>query len=282
MSIQIGKSGTGINKSGTGINKSGTGIHRSGTGIKKGGTGRRVPSFLLGLAFCAATFTGQAVAADPDILLSERNDNLMISLHTDEGIFTGATPSAAGTSGYYQVALQQVAAATDEGMVFRTLVKGSGSGDASEGAEQPVASTQVKGSGSGSSGESAGVVGGSLLVKGSGSGNSGESACDGAHTLVKGSGSGSSGEAAGQIGGSLLVKGSGSGSSGNSAGCALPANLWGVAEVVVDRNGAHVIVHRFRGSAAEEFLVAFLPGSGSEVAHSLHGGSSNQDFVAAP
>jgi hypothetical protein len=140
----------------------------------------------------------------------------------------------------------------------------------------------VVGSGSGGAGEACGADG-ELQVVGSGSGSSGdafdEKCFGGASTMVVGSGSGNSGE---RCGAQTLVVGSGSGSSGESTEFNVPARIWGIAEVVVERSGAHVVVHKNQESHLEEFLVAFLPGSSSEVAHSLSGGSSNHGFVAAP
>ncbi len=136
----------------------------------------------------------------------------------------------------------------------------------------------MAGSGSGSAGEGC-HSGAGLMVAGSGSGNAGEDC--GAQVLVAGSGSGSAGEACAR-GGWLDVAGSGSGSAGDSAGCAYPMNAWGIAEVVVDRSGAHIVVHQIKGSQAEEFLVAFLPGSNGEFADSLRQGPGNRGFVATP
>lgn len=277
MNMHIEKSGTGIRKSGTGIHRSGTGIHRSGTGIRKSGTGMRVPSFVIALAVFALAFCAPVLAAEPDILVSERNDNLMISLHTDEGMFTGAVPLSAGQAGYFQVALHQIAETTDQGMVFSPLVKASGSGNAGESVGDIGGSTLVKASGSGNSGESVDERGGSLLVKASGSGNSGESLCNDAGLLVKASGSGNSGESVDAPGGSLLVKASGSGNSGEAAkGCNVSFDL--LAELVIDRSGSHIVVHDLSGN---ELLVAYVAAtsSGTPVGDQP---ITAREFVAAP
>src|SRR5699024_3951929 len=153
-----------IEKSGTGINKSAAAIHQSGTGIEKGGTGRRLPGFFLGMALAAACFAGQAVAADPDLIVSNHGHKLFVSLHTDTGICAGGVARNAGTDGYYQVPLRRVTFPADGGLVF---------------------STEVQGTGSGSSSESSSAVGGSLMVQGTGSGNAGEASggCDSSASL---------------------------------------------------------------------------------------------------
>ncbi|WP_376692559.1 hypothetical protein [Wenzhouxiangella sp. EGI_FJ10409] len=170
-----------------------------------------------------------------------------------------------------------------------TEVAGSGSGSSTEVAGSGSgSSTEVAGSGSGSAGERC-FGSSSLMVAGSGSGSAGEGC--GAQTMVAGSGSGAAGEGcvggrsdvAGSGSGSATeVAGSGSGSAGEGSGCAAAANAWGVAEVVVDSAGTHVVVHQIKESVAEEYLVAFLPVSNREVAHSLVRGSSKHGFVATP
>lgn len=159
-----------------------------------------------------------------------------------------------------------------------TDVAGSGSGSAGEVCADS-SSLMVAGSGSGSAGDGCGAQ---LMVAGSGSGSAGDG-CVGGWVDVAGSGSGSSTEVAGSGSGSSTdVAGSGSGSAGEGAGCTAAANVWGVAEVVVDADGTHVVVHQIKGSLSREYLVAFLPVSSSEVAHSLVRGSSNHGFVATP
>ncbi len=258
MTASIEKSGTGINKSGTGIHQSGTGVRRGGTGGGKGGTGRPLPGLFLSLASVALLFSGQAIAADSEVMVSTRGAQLLVSLHTDEGIFAGGIASSAGAAGYYQVPLHQIAFTADEG---------------------PASSTQVKGTGSGSSGESSSVVGGSLMVQGTGSGSSGSSVCRPPSTDVKGTGSGSSGESSSVVGGSLMVQGTGSGNSGESSGgCDSGATLELMAEIVVDRTGSHVlIVDQF----GHEHLVAFVE-TADHVASDRRGDRATRGFVATP
>jgi hypothetical protein len=146
------------------------------------------------------------------------------------------------------------------------LVQGSGSGASGESCT-PVAELMVQGSGSGASGQSKSpgaslMVQGSgsgapdadqsqdVMVRGSGSGASGQST--GAGLMVQGSGSGASGQSV-DVG--LLVQGSGSGSSGQS--CIESSGLWGIAEVVVDPTGTHVLVHQVSDNGLNEYLVAF-------------------------
>lgn len=315
----IEKSGTGIGKSGSGIEKSGTGIEKSGTGIEKSGTGLGRGRWQVMSLVASVLFAAQGLAADPEVLVTSGNDQVFVSVHSGDGILVGRAATL-DQSGYYQLALYPAVGPAGSDAVFQPLVAGSGSGSSGEkcpgGAStmvagsgsgnsgegcQPGASVMVAGSGSGSSTEVAGSGSGSskevagsgsgdagedcqsggarLMVAGSGSGSEGEGC--GAQVLVAGSGSGSSGEAC-ATGAWLDVAGSGSGSSGEESGCAYPMNAWGIAEVVVDRSGAHVVIHQIKGSQAEEYLVAFLPVSNSEVAHSLYRGSSNHGFVAAP
>ena len=279
MAQYIEKSGTSIERSGTGIEKSGTGIEKSGTGIEKSGTGiGRIVVMLM--AFTAMTLSG-LVAADTRLAVSSKNGHMIVSVHGDDGVMLGASATPLDASGYARVPLYSVLQATGDTIAMGLLVQGSGSGSASEKAGPADASTLVQGSGSGDAKESV-QPGGELMVQGSGSGNAGESAgAAGGRLLVQGSGSGSAGErCSGRS--TLLVQGSGSGASGESAGCIDPAQAWGIAEVVVDRSGAHVIVHQIKESQTEEYLVAFLPVSSSEVAHSLIRGSSNHGFVATP
>ena len=297
----VEKSGTGIGKSGTGIEKSGTGIEKSGTGIEKSGTGARPGRWQMLIVAAFALFTGQALAAQPQVLVTHGEEEVFVSVHSGEAILVGRVATQ-DESGYYRLALYSAVGPAGSGAVLEPQVVGSGSGSSGDasgdnclgGASAMVVGSgsggsgdacssgselKVVGSGSGGSGDSCDSSEAGLMVVGSGSGDSGE-ACGG-RKLVVGSGSGDSGEAC--TGGAWLeVVGSGSGSSGDSAGCTVPAHVWGIAEVVLDAGGAHVVVHRILGSRVEEFLVAFLPGSSSEVAHSLHGGSSNRAFVAAP
>ncbi|RFF28174.1 MULTISPECIES: hypothetical protein [unclassified Wenzhouxiangella] len=298
MFSTVEKSGTGIGKSGTGIEKSGTGIEKSGTGIEKSGTGIRRWQ-ILSLVACIL-FATQGLATEPQVLVSTGNDQVLVSVHSDDGILVGRAEMP-DQSGYYQLALYSAVGPVGSDAVFQPMVAGSGSGSSKEvagsgsGSSKEVAgsgsgsSKEVAGSGSGSSKEVAGSGSGSagescdsgtgLMVAGSGSGSAGEG-CD-AQVLVAGSGSGSAGEAC-DSGGWLDVAGSGSGSAGESTGCAYPTSAWGIAEVVVDRSGAHVVVHRIKGSQAEEFLVAFLPGSNGEFADSPRQGLDDRGFVATP
>jgi hypothetical protein len=308
-----------IEKSGTGIEKSGTGIEKSGTGIEKSGTGIRRVSLTALIA--GALFATQAFAAEPEVMVTSGDDQVFISVHSGAGVLVGRAASL-DDSGYHRIALYSAVGPNGSGAVFQPLVAGSGSGKevagSGSGSSKEVAgsgsgsSTEVAGSGSGSSTEVAGSgsgkeVAGSgsgaaalcptapgLLVAGSGSGSATDVAGSGSGSAkeVAGSGSGSSTDVAGSGSGSSTevagsgsgkeVAGSGSGAAGEAAGCAALQNAWGVAEVVIDDSGAHVVVHQISGSRAEEYLVAFLPGSISEVAHSLDRGSSNRGFIAVP
>ncbi len=315
MSNQIKKSGTGIEEQGNAIHRSGTGIHRSGTGIRKGGTGLRLPSLAAGLFVASTALCTQAIASEPDLLVSERNDNLLISLHSDEGVYTGAVPMAAGDGGYFQVGLHQIAVASESGMVFDPLVKGTGSGDAGESAGSEsgllVKGTRsgaagesagagddllVKGTGSGSAGEgicgNAGVLvkgtgsgnageradgESGLLVKGTGSGNAGESAGGGSDLLVKGTGSGNSGDSVGGGDFGVLVKGTGSGNAGESNGGCGAGGFDLLAEVVIDADGAHVLIHDRQGN---EQLVGFVAAAHNNAPDDRRG--TTRGFVATP
>jgi hypothetical protein len=266
-----------IEKSGTGIEKSGTGIEKSGTGIEKSGTGIRRVSLTALIA--GALFATQAFAAEPEVMVTSGDDQVFISVHSGAGVLVGRAASL-DDSGYHRIALYSAVGPNGSGAVFQPLVAGSGSGK------------EVAGSGSGSSKEVAGSGSGSSTeVAGSGSGSSTEVAGSGSGKEVAGSGSGAAALCptapgllvAGSGSGSATdVAGSGSGAAGEAAGCAALQNAWGVAEVVIDDSGAHVVVHQISGSRAEEYLVAFLPGSISEVAHSLDRGSSNRGFIAVP
>ena len=300
MSAFVEKSGTGIHRSGTGIHRSGTGVHKSGTGVRKGGTGSRIPAFLTALVLASATICGQAFASDPEILVSERGDNLMVSLHSDAGIFVGGTSLSSGVDGYFRVGLHQIAEATTEGMVARPLVKASGSGNAGESADEvdgsltvkasgsgsagegvipPRSSLMVQASGSGSASESAGDIGGSLTVQASGSGNASESACDNPGLLVKASGSGSASESVIPPRSSLMVQASGSGNSGESSSdCPSHASSDLLVELVIDPSGAHILVHDQQG---DELLVAFVATAPS-IAPDRRDSSAARGFVAAP
>ena len=300
-----------VEKSGTGIGKSGTGIEKSGTGIEKSGTGTgRTLWRVLSLAAWVLLAT-QSLAAEPQVLVTNGNDQVFVSVHSDDGILVGRAATL-DDSGYYQLALYSAVGPVGSDAVFQPLVAGSGSCSSKDvagsgsGSSTDVAgsgsgsSTDVAGSGSGSSTDVAGSGSGSSTdVAGSGSGNSGEGCYSGARLMVAGSGSGNAGKACGPqllvagsgsgsagagcaAGGSLDVAGSGSGSAGESGTCAYPAKAWGIAEVVVDRSGAHVVIHQIKGSHIEEYLVAFLPALSSEAAHLPYRGSSNQGFVATP
>lgn len=293
MSKQIGKSGTGI------VNKSGTGIHRSGTGIWRSGTGARLPALLAAAGFVAALGMGQALAGGDNLLVSEKGDNLVVSLHTDNGVYAGSTPLAAGEAGYFQVGLQNVFELSQPGEGATPLVKASGSGDAGESAGAAGGSLAVKASGSGASGESVGLPGGSLTVKASGSGDAGEGACsDLPGLLVKASGSGDAGESATSPGGSLMVKASGSGNSGESVdtpGHSVDVKASGsgnsgesnggcgvngfdlIAEVVIDSDGAHVLIHDRQGN---EQLVGFVAAAHNNAPDDRRG--TTRGFVATP
>lgn len=298
----IGKSGTGIGKSGTGIGKSGTGIGKSGTGIGKSGTGSwrdgLIVMLVVPLLLTAASLA--SAAQSPQLFVTQDDVSIMLSIHGPEGIVVGAMPVAGGVEGYHVIALQQSLGFIDDrqGLLVKgsgsgssgesdcrsdssLMVKGSGSGSSGEGKCDPGSSLMVKGSGSGSSGESTCDDGGSLMVKGSGSGSYGKGPCDpqgGFGVLVKGSGSGSVGGCA--MGGSgLLVKGSGSGSSGEAMpGC---APLWGYAELVLDAEGTHIVVHRAGGSGFEEYLVGFIANPDSALADNGTG-ETPREFISIP
>jgi len=302
-----------VEKSGTGIGKSGTGIEKSGTGIAR--LSVTLVAFAVGLMM-----GGTALASDSRLAVSTNNDRAVISVHAEGEVMIGVAAAPLDASGYARIPLYSVLRASDQSFSMGLLVQGSGSGSAGESTAPRTFGTLVQGSGSGSAKESAGTggqllvqgsgsgdaqesvgtggqllvqgsgsgdaqesvrTGGQLLVQGSGSGDAQESVGTGGQLLVQGSGSGNAGEHCGG-GPSLLVQGSGSGSAGESAGCASEMDAWGFAEVVVDRSGTHVLIHEFKGGRAEEHLVAFLPVSNGEVAHSLYRGSSNHGFVAAP
>ncbi|MFW5927036.1 MAG: hypothetical protein ACOCSR_03205, partial [Wenzhouxiangella sp.] len=116
------------------------------------------------------------------------------------------------------------------------------------------ASPMVVGSGSGK--EVVGSGSGKEVV-GSGSGSSGE---------VVGSGSGSSGE----------VVGSGSGSSGEGQSACEAMGVWGFAEVVVDADGVHIVVHKFGEEGLQEFMVASFGGNGADLS------AGRAEFVMTP
>ncbi|QOC21906.1 hypothetical protein IC757_12830 [Wenzhouxiangella sp. AB-CW3] len=141
------------------------------------------------------------------------------------------------------------------------LVQGSGSGAAGESVGANDGSLLVQGSGSGAAGESVGASDGSLLVQGSGSGKPESAGDSDSGLLVQGSGSGSP-ESVGGNGSRLLVQGSGSGAASES--CSPVSGAWGIAEVVIDEEGTHVIVHRLSGRYADEVLVAH---AGHENSH---------------
>lgn len=257
MSRMIEKSGTGIGlnvtaieKSGTGIEKSGTGIEKSGTGIEKSGTGIGRALAMFATMACMMTAT-PVFASDTRLAVSSSHGQTLVSVHAQEGIMVGASSVADDASGYSRIPLYPILSA--EGGSFTPIPVAR---------EFGASRTLVQGSGTGSSKETvADEPGQGLLVQGSGTGSIGDGCAPGF---------------------GLLVQGSGTGSSGDSVQCPDSPTPWGFAEIVVDGNGTSVIVHKIRESHVEEFLVAFLPGSSSEVAHSLSRGSSNRAFVAAP
>jgi hypothetical protein len=245
----IEKSGTGIERSGTGIEKSGTGIEKSGTGIEKSGTG--VTRALAMLVTLTCMLLAMPVfASDTRLAVSAAQGHVLVSVHAEQGVLVGVASAPADDSGYSRVPLYPIVSSGADGFLMG-LVPG-----------QDKARTLVQGSGTGDSKESTEPhPGHGLLVQGSGTGSIGDQCTPGSR---------------------VLVQGSGTGSSGDDLGCPGALTPWGFAEVVVDGTGTSVIVHKIEGSRAEEFLVAFLPGSSSEVAHSLYRGSSNRAFVAAP
>jgi hypothetical protein len=258
MAQVIEKSGTGIGRSGTGIEKSGTGIEKSGTGIEKSGTGIARLSVMF-VALATMMLSGIAFASDTRLAVSSKNGHAIVSVHGDEGVMIGVSPAAIDAAGYARVPLYSVLQSGEDAFSMGLLVQGSGSGSAGESDPGNDSSTLVQGSGSGSSKESV-QPGGQLMVQGSGSGSAGER-CSG--------------------GSSMQVQGSGSGSAGEAAGCGV--RPWGYAEVVVDRDGTHVIVNRLEQSGAVEYLMAFLPSaSGAAVSGSLRGGQERgtHEFVA--
>ncbi|MEE4304656.1 MAG: hypothetical protein V2J19_10915 [Wenzhouxiangella sp.] len=298
MAQVIEKSGTGIGRSGTGIEKSGTGIEKSGTGIEKSGTGIARLSVMF-VALATMMLSGIAFASDTRLAVSSKNGHAIVSVHGDEGVMIGVSPAAIDAAGYARVPLYSVLQSGEDAFSMGLLVQGSGSGSAGESDPGNDSSTLVQGSGSGSSKESV-QPGGQLMVQGSGSGSAGERCSGGSSMQVQGSGSGSAGEGCsgaptlmvqGSGSGSagencsgaptLMVQGSGSGSAGEAAGCGV--RPWGYAEVVVDRDGTHVIVNRLEQSGAVEYLMAFLPSaSGAAVSGSLRGGQERgtHEFVA--
>ncbi|NEZ04646.1 hypothetical protein G4Y73_10835 [Wenzhouxiangella sp. XN201] len=274
-----------IEKSGTGIEKSGTGIEKSGTGIEKSGTGMARGRWHVTTLLAAALFAAPALASDPEVLVTAGDEQILVSVHTEQGILVGRG-AILDDSGYFQVALYSAVGPSGSGAILQPMVAGSGSGKevAGSGSGKEVAGSgsgkEVAGSGSGKevagsgSGKEVAGSGSGKEVAGSGSGK--EVAGSGSGKDVAGSGSGSAGESCVSDFG-LEVAGSGSGSATEGAPCAA---AWGVAEVVVDENGAHVVVHQIDNAGMNEFLVAFLPGSGGSSADDEW--ESDRGFVLTP
>ncbi len=267
------------------IEKSGTGIGKSGTGVTLG----RIGGCLLAAGFLMTAGLSPLMAQDQSGLkVSQQGDKLMVSIHADHGVIAGMAALDSRHSDYLVVPLYSVLQISDQGELNSPLVQGSGSGTSSNGCG---AGLMVQGSGSGASGESCRSAGAHLMVQGSGSGASGESCTPVAGLMVQGSGSGASGESDDSTGASLMVQGSGSGApapddseevmvrgsgsgassqstdpgllvqgSGSGASgesCVDSSGLWGVAEILVDASGTHVIVHQVSREGLREYMVAF-------------------------
>lgn len=265
MGITLEQSDGRVHRSGTGIHRSGTGIHRSGTGrtstdpeVKKGGTGLRIPSLFAAVAVITAVLCSHAFATDPDVLVSDRGDRVMVSMHTDTGIFTGSVPRSSGEAGYYRVGLTYTNEARKAGNAAQPLIKSSGSGNSGEGIDPN---------------------GGSLLIKSSGSGDAGEGGCADQGLLIKSSGSGNAGESIDNPGGSLMIKSSGSGNSGDAVTpCGGEEPLELVAEVVIDDAGSHIVV---LDPSGHEVLVAFVE-TNALSAPDRRPSNASMGFVATP
>jgi hypothetical protein len=316
----IEKSGTGIEKSGTGIEKSGTGIERSGTGIGHSSKGDRLRGLAVAMAMtCGALVSTGAVAENDRLLVSHENSKLTISVHGDEGVIIGATPSL--SSDYAIVPLFSALRFVDGGSFIQPMVVGSGSGSSkhvvgsgSGGTTQVVGSGsgsagQVVGSGSGAANEVCGIgagflvvgsgSGGAAQVVGSGSGGAAQvvgsgsgsakqvvGSGSGSAAQVVGSGSGSAAQVVGSgSGGASQVVGSGSGGiDGSSSSCKIQP--WGFAEVVSDSDGMHVLIHKAGPMGLEEYLVGFLSTAAVTVssggAFTPADGTWSHDFIATP
>lgn len=255
MISMIEKSGTGIEKSGTGIERNGTGIEHRVRRIEKNGTGIRLRGLTAALVMSLASFSSSnLMASDDQLLISQQNDRLSISIHGDEGVAIGAISTSVGSSDYRVIPLFSALRFTDTGSFIQPLVVGSGTGSAGEvvgsgtGAAKEVvgsgtgASKQVVGSGTGAASEVVGSgTGAAGEVVGSGTGAAGQvvgsgtggadAVCNigagflvvgsgtGAATKVVGSGTGSSKQVVGSgTGSSKQVVGSGTGSSGQVVG----------------------------------------------------------------
>ena len=297
------------------IEKSGTGIERSGTGIERSGTGSQFRKALFSAILASGLIASSAsFANESQLMVTNTNGNLLVSLHGSQGVVTGAMPLSA--DGYTVVPLFS-AIHIQHGQSAQTLVLGSGSGAAGEvlgsgsGAAGEVlgsgsgATGEVLGSGSGAAGEVLGSGSGAAgEVLGSGSGAAGEvlGSGSGAAGEVLGSGSGAAGEvlgsgsgAAGEVLGSGSgaageVLGSGSGAAGEAAGtCGIQP--WGFAEIVTDSNGMHVMIQRIGPMGLEEHLLGFFaaPSIGSPSLEMVDGrgfdlkdGNWTHDFIARP
>ncbi len=266
------------------IEKSGTGIGKSGTGIVSG----RIAGSLLAAGLVLTTGASPVLAQEsPTLHVTQEGNSLTISIHGENRLIAGIAALDGVQANYLAIPLYSVFQLSETGDVNSPMVRGSGSGTASgecgaslmvqgsgsgasgESCESDDARPLVQGSGSGASGESC-VSAAGLMVQGSGSGASGESVTTGASLMVQGSGSGApsvdesddetvrgsgSGTSGQATGSGLMVQGSGSGASGES--CIESNGLWGVAEVVLDSTGMHVIVHQASHNGLNEYLVAF-------------------------
>jgi hypothetical protein len=298
-----------IEKSGTGIGKSGTGIGTclaAGLLLAAAATSAQAldrPGLQIsqqGEHLVVSVHAQRGVVAGAAVLQGDQADYLAVPLYSVLEI--------AGSGGVQRPLVQGSGSGTSsDGCDAGLLVQGSGSGASGESCGSQGAQVMVQGSGSGASGESCAPSAG-LLVQGSGSGASGESEAPGASLMVQGSGSGAPGAddseniavrgsgsgAAGQsTGPSLMVQGSGSGSSGQSTdpvllvqgsgsgsageSCSGGAVLWGIAEVLIDSDGTHVIVHQASHEGLIEYMVAF-------DRHQDQGAvrMTNPEFIALP
>ncbi|MEN1727403.1 MAG: hypothetical protein AAGJ52_03095 [Pseudomonadota bacterium] len=149
MEQLIGKSGTGINKSGTGIERSGTGIGKSGTGIGKSGTGapramRRAMGRLAIFTLLALSST-VAMAAGPQVLLTESGESVRLSMHVDQTIVAGEFAVSGTPSGLISIPLHDVLASN-----AKRGIQQYGSGTGSDSGPCNGTGLQQYGSGTGS------------------------------------------------------------------------------------------------------------------------------------
>lgn len=195
----------------------------------------------------------------------------------------GATQVVATGSG----GLPQVVA-TGSGGASQVVATGSG------GASQifiscPDGGVQVVATGSGGVGEVVATgSGGAKEVVATGSGGIGEVVATGSggspQVVATGSGGASQVVATGSGGASQVVATGSGGADQSAGGCGIQP--WGFAEVVSDRNGMHVLIHKLGPAGMQEYLVGFvsvpsasLPGSGR---FEPEDGTWAHDFLAIP